>query len=170
MQRLTQFRIEVKPIGLMIICAAAVLMLTACGKDEPGPKERVLEVFEQQQERLLRKIEHYIAGDEVTWDNLEGVQWVRAYHTYRGEIIEFECIAEGLVTSSFQAGFYYAPDDEPTYVGWFLGSRLDELLEDGDGWSYSDGTDKRYYTERICENFYYYTESNQAPPGNADSP
>lgn len=160
MRRLTQFRIEGKLIRLAIMCAVALLMLAACGKNKPTPKERVLAVFEQQQERILRKIEHYLAGDEVTWDNLEGVPWVHTYHTYRGELIEFECIAEGILTSSFQAGFYYTPDDEPAYVGWFLGNRLDELVEDGDGWSYSDGTDNRYYTERICENFYYYTESN----------
>lgn len=30
----------------------------------------------------------------------------------------------------------------------------------GNGYSYSDGTDNRYYAEQIFENFYYYTESN----------
>lgn len=145
-----------KIIKLTIFCMTAMLMLSACG-NRPTPKEQVLAVFEEQEELICEKIADYGAGDEVEWDDLEGVLRVSILVN---ETIEFECIAEGLMTSSFQAGFYYSPNDEPAYVGWFMFNSLDELVEDGDGYSYSDGTDNRYYTERICENFYYYTEAN----------
>ena len=145
-----------KPIKLTILCMAAMLMFSACG-NRPANKERVLAVFEAQKELICEKISDYIAGDEVEWNDLEGVLSVSVLVN---DTIEFECIVEGILTSSFQAGFYYSPDDEPAYVGWFMFNSLDELVEDGDGYSYSDGTDNRYYTERICENFYYYTESN----------
>ena len=141
---------------LTILCMTAMLMFSACG-NRPTPKERVLAVFEEQKELISEKIADYIAGDEVEWDDLEGVLWVSPYIN---GTIEFECISEGLMTASFQAGFYYSPDDAPAYVGWFLGNKLSELVEDGDGYSYSDGTDNRYYTERICEHFYYYTKAN----------
>ena len=141
---------------LTILCMTMMLMFSACG-NRPTSKERVLAVFEEQKELICEKIADYGAGDEVEWDDLEGVLTVSV--RVNGTI-EFECIVEGILTSSFQAGFYYSPDDEPAYVGWFMFNSLDELVEDGDGYSYSDGTDNRYYTERICENFYYYTEAN----------
>ena len=145
-----------KFIQLAILCAAILFTCTACG-DRLTLKERVLAVFEEQKDMIREKIADSDAEDKVEWDDLEGVLRVSILVN---ETIEFECIAEGLMTSSFQAGFYYSPNDEPAYVGWFMFNSLDELVEDGDGYSYSDGTDNRYYTERICENFYYYTEAN----------
>ena len=144
-----------KTITSTILCMTAMLIFSACG-NRPTAKEQVLAVFEEQEELICEKIEDYGAGDEVDWDDLEGVLSVSVLVN---ETIEFECIAEGILTSSFQAGFYYSPDDEPAYVGYFMFSSLDELVESGDGFAYSDG-DNRYYTERICENFYYYTEAN----------
>lgn len=98
----------------------AMLMFSACG-NRPTPKEQVLTVFEEQEELICGKIADYGADDEVEWDDLEGVLSVSKHFN---EIIEFECIAEGLMTSSFQAGFYYSPNDDPAYVGWFMGNRL----------------------------------------------
>ena len=142
-----------KFIKLIILCAAAALTLAACGLI-PNCREQVLGTFESQKELIFKKIEAHFAGDEVTWDDLEGVREVSKYN---GGIIKFMCVAEGIVTSGVEAGFYYSPDDAPAYVGWFPNIKL---AEDGDGWSWSDGTDNRYYTERICEDFYYYTQSN----------
>ena len=140
-------------IKLAILCAAAALALSACGLI-PNYREKVLGSFEAQEELILGKIEAYLAGGEAAWDDLEGVLEVSAYD---GGIIKFMCVSEGIVTSGVEAGFYYSPDDTPAYVGWFPNIRL---TEDGDGWSWSDGTDNRYFTQRICENIYYYTESN----------
>lgn len=140
-------------IKLAVLCAGLALTLAACGLI-PNYREQVLGTFEAQKELIVAKIGAHLAGDEAAWDDLEGVLEVS---TYNDGVIKFMCIAEGIVTSSVEAGFYYSPDDTPAYVGWFPNIRL---AEDGDGWSWSDGTDNRYYTERICENFYYYTQSN----------
>lgn len=144
---------EIKPTHLVILCVAAIFMLTACG-NRPTTKERVLAVFDGQEELILEKIANSRADDEVEWDDLEGVIRV---HTYSNGIIEFECIAEGLMTAGVYAGFYYSPDDEPDSdsVSWLHG----ELVQDGNGYSYRNGDDC-YYTERICENFYYYNATN----------
>ena len=140
-----------KAIKLTILCMTAMLMFAACGI-KPTNQERVLAVFEEHEEVIRERIEDSSAGDEIQWDDLDGV--IQSY-TYSDGVIEFRCIAEGIVSASVEAGFYYSPDDEPDgdSVGWLHG----ELVEDGNGYSYSDGTDNRYYTERICENFYYYT-------------
>ena len=140
-------------IKLAALCAGLALLLAACGLI-PNYREQVLGTFETQKELILEKIEAHLAGGEAAWDELEGVLEVRVYN---GGIIKFMCAAEGIVTSSVEAGFYYSPDGAPAYVGWYPNIRL---AEDGDGWSWSDGTDNRYFTQRICENFYYYTESN----------
>ena len=139
-------------LRLAALCAAAVFAFTACGG--PSLKERVLALFEVQEELIREKVESHRAGNEVDWDELEGV--LRVY-MYDGGVIELECVAEGILTSSVCAGIYYSPDDEPALVNWLHG---EQLTEDGNGYSYSDGTDNRYYTDRICENFYYYRTSN----------
>ena len=140
-------------IKLAILCAAAALLLASCGLIS-SYREQVLAAFETQKELVFDKIGAHLAGGEAGWDELEGVLEVRSYND---GIIKFMCIAEGIVTSSVEAGFYYSPDDAPAYVGWFVNIKL---AEDGNGWSWSDGTDNRYFTERICEHFYYYTQSN----------
>ena len=140
-------------IKLAVLCAVAALTLAACGLI-PSYREQVLSSFETQKELIIEKIGAHLAGDVAGWDELEDV---REVSNYNGGIIKFMCVAEGIVTSSVEAGFYYSPDDTPAYVGWFPNIKL---AEDGDGWSWSDGTDNRYFTQRICENFYYYTQSN----------
>ena len=140
-------------IKLAVLCAVAALTLAACGLI-PSYREQVLSSFETQKELIIEKIGAHLAGDVAEWDELEGVLEVS---TYNDGVIKFMCVAEGIVTSSVEAGFYYSPDDAPAYVGWFPNIKL---AEDGDGWSWSGGTDNRYYTQRICENFYYYTQSN----------
>ena len=140
-------------IKLAVLCARLALLLSSCGLI-PNYREQTLGTFEAQKELILEKVEVQLAGDEVAWNELDGVLDVSVYN---GGIIKFMCVAEGIVTSSVEAGFYYSPDDVPAYVGWYPNITL---TEDGDGWSWSDGTDNRYDTERICENFFYYTESN----------
>ena len=134
-------------IKLAVLCTGLALLLSACGP-MPNYREQVLGSFEAQRELIFEEIGEHTAGNEAAWDDLEGVLEVSTCHD---GIIKFMCVAEGIVTSSVEAGFYYSPDDEPAYVGWYPNIRL---AEDGNGWSWSDGTDNRYFTERICENFF----------------
>ena len=146
-----------KFIQLAILCAAILFTCTACG-DRLTLKERVLAVFEEQKDMIREKIADSDAEDKVEWDDLEGVIYINPGYINPDVVIPFECVAEGILTSSVQAGFYYSPDDEPAIVGWAW--NMGKLVEEGDGYSCSDGTDNYYYTERICENFYYYMEAN----------
>lgn len=58
-----------------------------------------------------------------------------------------------LCTSSdeYSVGFYYTETDKPLYLG-----KEYDFAEDGDGYSYSHSNGVQYYTQRICENWYYY--------------
>ena len=141
-----------------------ILSLAACG-NWPTPEERVLAVFEEQKDTICEMIKPYSTDDAVEWgeleNDLEGVLHVYAMKV-RGHdkgVLQFVCVAEGIAPAGFVAGFYYSPDDEPLLIGWGL-SGPSELVEDGEGYSWTDGTDNSYYTERICENFYYYQEVN----------
>lgn len=63
--------------------------------------------------------------------------------------VDFACGGKGLSVSGKEYGFYYSSEDVPlpchSYDGWL------ELEQDGEGWSCSG-----FYTERICQNFYFY--------------
>lgn len=93
------------------------------------------------------------------------------------DIIVFETDGVGNVTASVTMGFYYSPQDKPAWVKseqliifpLQTGKYMDyPMIQDGDGWvpdtSVLDPEDEEdkflrnyiLYTERICENFFYY--------------
>lgn len=84
----------------------------------------------------------------------------------------FDCIGSGFGPSTAYAGFYYVPWDGPAPVAgieppWaaYLSISGEELIqylepeENGFIWrekSVSPGGDNEYYTEKICDYFWYY--------------
>lgn len=67
--------------------------------------------------------------------------------------LDFFCYGFGIVPASSCKGFYYSPQDVP--LG-YQGSGQ-PLTEDGTGWSWEEEAgDHRYYTEKICDKFYFY--------------
>lgn len=147
-------------IALALLCAA---FFAACGK-RMSVMEQVIASFEEQKDGIMEKISEYEAGEEPDWDELEGVEEVceewRDFEAWQSGQLRFRCYTYGILTSGFEAGFYYSPQDLPDIVGWIRDDPA-KLVEDGDGYSYEEsGGDNRYYTERICEHFYYYEETN----------
>ena len=92
------------------------------------------------------------------------------------DIVVFETIyGRGMVTDSIDIGFYYSPQDKPAWINSEqlkpIGLNTGQytyypMIPEGNGWvpdtSVLDAVDdsllKSYglYTERICENFFYY--------------
>ncbi|MBR3107942.1 MAG: hypothetical protein IKH30_12330 [Clostridia bacterium] len=84
----------------------------------------------------------------------------------------FDCYGLGFGPSTVYGGFYYVPWDgpapvagiEPPWVGYLSisGEELIQYLElEGNGFiwrekSVSPGGDNEYYTEKICDYFWYY--------------
>ena len=72
--------------------------------------------------------------------------------------LSFRWESSGIAPAGFERGFYYTADNTPACgVIWID----EELSQDGQGysWKESDG-DNSYYTEKICDNFFYYEASN----------
>ena len=96
------------------------------------------------------------------------------------DVIVFEVDGVGMVTSSVSMGFYYSPDDMPKWIdseqmrpfGVETGQYMNfPMISEGDGWipdkdlitpdNDPESLLRSYtlYTERICENFFYYESS-----------
>lgn len=101
-------------------------------------------------------------------------------HPVNSDVITFYVGGFGNVTSDISLGFYYSPDDNPKWIdseqlrpyGRKTGEYMNyPMLPDGDGWipdkalitPDNDPDDLLcsyvLYTERICENFFYYESS-----------
>ena len=63
------------------------------------------------------------------------------------QIVTFE------VNDERTRGAYWVDPDTPTEKAYT--SQHHDLTPSGDGWEFEDA-DKRYYTERICDNWYFY--------------
>lgn len=73
------------------------------------------------------------------------------------DVVEFYCGGVGTVPSSTYVGFFYSPQDDMTA---FHPSVSDGLIPSGEGFIWKEeGGDNRFYTEKICDCFYYYEDS-----------
>ena len=82
------------------------------------------------------------------------VKGVYDYSNGQKKKVDFYCGGEGFVGGSTYVGFYFSADDQP------FGLEFDyhELSEIGSGcfeWK-NDDQSEWIYTERICENWFYY--------------
>ena len=92
--------------------------------------------------------------------------------TREGEGVFFDCYGLGFGPSTAYIGFYYAPWDGPApipgimppWAGYFSaeGEELKQYLEpEENGFAWHEkhidpGGDNEYYTEKICDHFWYY--------------
>lgn len=71
--------------------------------------------------------------------------------------IDFDCGGSGFGPSTSYSGFYYSIDGKPSGLSFY---ENDDLESDGNGWCYEQKKgDNKYYTEKIQDNWYYYTAS-----------
>lgn len=131
---------------ILLIFLGAMLVLTACCD---GMSKADIFALVTGHEATLRED---IARDDFTRSSsLRGVRSI--FHRDREEI-EFACGGAGMGGNTRYCGFYYAPSDAPSGLDFISASAL---VPEGSGWRYlEEGGDNTYYTERICEGFYYY--------------
>lgn len=140
-----------RSIRKLVLILLFSLLLAGCGRDTLG---EVRTVFEDQEEVIRERITDTETKDKDKWKDLEGVIEVEKENE---GALRFRCVSEGIVSAGFEAGFYYSPENKPICVGWLSGP----LTEDGEGYSYKEeGTDNHYYTEKMSEDFYYYSIKN----------
>ena len=142
-------------VGLFVI---AVILLVALHSflDDSLSKRQIFRLVEKHSETILADITANDFADILAIDGVTGVE--------SGDVTAVECGGEGLASATSYYGFYYIEADKPVvqWNGMFDEADSDEMIQDGDGFSYTEmhddntPSDNVYYTERILPGFYYY--------------
>lgn len=135
---------------------SAVLMLcllfglTACSPlDNMTSRERIFRVVEKNEELLRSCIE---SGDFTPLNRILIIGDI----SVKDSCIDFDCGGAGFGSQTAYCGFYYTESND-MYAIWCAPPHGESLTQQGSGyyWEQQDG-DNTYYTEKICDNFYYY--------------
>ena len=139
--------------GCSEIAASAVFLFFAATdvNDDRADQDAIFRFVRENEEELRQAIE---AGDFSAFENKGIVKNVNADH----EAVDFSCGGAGMGSATAYVGFYYTPDNDITAAWCAPPSDAMTRLGNGYEWREPNG-DNRYYTEQICENFYYYEAS-----------
>lgn len=129
---------------------AVIFLQIIAASDDRASMEDIEAFVTQHTEELYRCIE---AGDYSPLEQYSIIKEVSASE----DAVDFYCGGAGVAPSTIYCGFFYSPDDDMTDV-WCAPSSEEKLTPSGDGFEYTEG-DNRYYTEKICDNFYFYEAS-----------
>ena len=145
--------------GLVILCFIIIPMvlfmgLTQCLNNDMNKSLSKNEIFDLVNKNYLIILNDIAIQDFQETSKLEGILDI---YTQNG-VLDFYCGGKGFGDSTSYCGFYYSENDLP--IGVWCGAKThetDELITDGNGYTYREPEgDNRYYTERIREKFYYY--------------
>ena len=115
-------------------------------------KEKIFTLVEQNVSEIKKDIKN---NDFTFSKNLKGIKDINIQNN---GIIDFYCGGAGFGSSTSYCGFYWSENDSISDI-WCEGAK-DEIKTDGSGFSYHEvNGDNYYYTEKICDHFYYYTAS-----------
>jgi hypothetical protein len=139
---------HIKKLGFLL----AVLMLCAavagCQPKMPD-KEDVFRFVEENQQLLLAEVHQ--KDYTQTMENGMVAMIFELEHA-----VNFYCGGEGVFDSSHMYGFYYSYDGQAVGVSeteeWADSA---DLTPSGNGYA-GEYSGNQYYTEKICENFWYY--------------
>ena len=131
------------------VSSAVFLFLCATDSGDYADKEDIISFVCENEEALRSAIE---SNDYSDFEN-KGVVGDISFD-YNG--VEFSCGGAGMGAETFYTGFFYTSSNDMTAV-WCAPSSADFLEESGDGYEWKEQQgDNRYYTQKICKNFYYY--------------
>lgn len=138
--------------GCADLLGAAVFLILIETGDDRADKDDIFEFVCENEEALLRAIE---TGDFTAFENQGFIKDIDADDT----AVDFSCGGAGVGSGTSYVGFYYTQDNDMTAV-WCSPSSASSLTPSGSGYEWQEPNgDNRYYTERICGNFYYYEAS-----------
>lgn len=134
-----------------IIGSTVFLFLAAFG-DDSEEKQDIISFVTENQNELLSCIER----NDYTL--LEKHQLIHRVEPPKN-VVMFACGSAGVGSGASYVGFFYTPDNDMTAIR-YAPTSADSLIASGNGfeWREKNG-DNRYYTEKICEFFYYYEAS-----------
>lgn len=152
-----------KKLLCIILCIIMLFSLTGCAEifggtlfailaannDDRADKDEIIEFVIENEEKLITAIEN---NDFSDFENKGFIKDI----SVNDDVIDFSCGGAGFGSATSYVGFYYTPNND---ISDFLYAppSTDELISVGNGfeWNEENG-DNRFYTESICDNFYYY--------------
>ena len=160
-------------LALTAVLVSSILSIIREVQSRPSirrmDQETLFEIVRQNTDTILEDIE---------WDDFSRTlalfdEWeAQPTVTKEGEGVFFYCYGLGFGPSTVYIGFYYTPWDGPApipdimppWAAYFSaeGEELKQYLEpEGNGFAWyekrvSPGGDNKYYTEKICDHFWYY--------------
>lgn len=125
-------------------------------------KEKVFGFVEDEEELLRKAAENAENSDFIdTIDSIDASEIVDSGEGLDiaktvGGVIKFRCGSEEISAANCEWGFYYSPQDIPVnFYGFGRDSKLEEV---GNGYAFSGSYE--FYTEKIRDNFWYYSISD----------
>lgn len=130
----------------LLLCLAFLFSLSGCR--EPGylSKREIFDLVNENKNTLLECIE------KEEYSALSAISPLIEESVLAEGIVDFSCGGKGLSVSGIDYGFYYSPENAPTtchnYENLGLHGTLTPKEKGFEG--------KNYYTEQICDHFFYY--------------
>ena len=135
-------------LALIIVITIAVLSVKAV---RYGSKMKTFQYVKNNSQQLTAEAEAIIENGVYAHYQYDSLT-VTYYPTARCPIVEFSTGGFGIAPSGYYTGFYYSQEDIPVrYNG--NGTNMEQAQN---GWSYQDRGDNHGYTEKICDNWYWY--------------
>lgn len=147
----------------VLLCLIFVISLTACSFPNPfddrAKKEDIISYVNENKDFLLE----CIGKNECLSikDSTNIIQSIDDDDIGKG-FVDFDCGGSGFGSETNYCGFYYSADDNLTEIWCSPGdSSVLKITEHGYLWkeSWTRQGDNTYYTEHICDHFYYYEAS-----------
>ena len=133
------------------VARTVFLFLCATDYGDYASKDAIFSFVCENEDALRSAIEN---NDYSDFENKGIVKDICFY----GDGIEFYCGGAGVGAETFYTGFFYTATNDMTAV-WGAPSSAYSLKKSGDGYEWKEQQgDNRYYTQKICDNFYYYEE------------
>ena len=147
MKKLTAKLIRVL-IAIVAVIALSVLSVKAV---RYGTKVATFNYVKSNTQQLTAEAERVIAEGVFAQHQFDGKN-LTYYPSSPNPVVEFSTGGFGIAPSGYYTGFYYSPEDVPVrYNGH--GTAMEEYKN---GWAYADRGDNHGYTEKICDNWYWY--------------
>ena len=137
--------------GCSDMFGGAILLFMTVTNDR-ADKDVIFAFVCENEAELLQAIE---SGNFSAFENQGFIQTIDVTNT----VVDFYCGGAGFGSSTSYVGFYYTPTNDMTAI-WCAPASANSLRPSGSGFEWrEENGDNRYYTEKICENFYYYEAS-----------
>ena len=136
-------------VSVIVLCV--IICITSVKTVRYSAKMKTFQYVKTNTQQLTAEAESIIENGVSAhhqYDDMTVTYYINANYP----IVEFSSGGFGIAPSGYYTGFYYSPEDIPVrYNG--SGTNMEQ---DKNGWRYQERGDNHGYTEKICDNWYWY--------------